>query len=319
MNEKLTEEIGKITDTAKTFTDEAGKLVLDRFRNPYILTFLISWILFNWKPISFFIFSKGNVEYKIKFIITHYSDSLHYFFYPFGITLLYLFALPYLNQANEYFLQKSFKHRANFEKKKVLLKINNDKEIAIADNEKQDEIKKAKEGEDHNKFVNELQVTISALQSNLNDERSKINDLIVEYEEKLKSEREDRQKVIDDNEANQREYIIQLNNVKTSIDTYKDDIDFTKNKYNSVKYDLDVEKFVVSRYRNPRSKILSTSETDILEHFNDLNEIRFFDLLRKQMISKDQAYDLLHNKEMDIDISTNQVKEAIALMNSVTK
>ncbi|MGO4709368.1 hypothetical protein AB4Y90_09670 [Chryseobacterium sp. 2TAF14] len=163
--------------------------------------------------------------------------------------------MPYLNQANEYFLQKSFKHRANFE----------------------------------------------------------------EYEEKLKNERDDRQKIIDDNEVNQREYILQLNNVKSSIEMYKNDSDYTKNKYNSVKHDLEVEKFVVSRYRNPKSKVLSTVDSDILEHFNDLNEIRFFDLQRRQMISKHEAFELLYDKEMDINTTEYEVKKSIGIMNSVIK
>lgn len=313
--EKLNEEAGKITDTATKFTDEAGKIVLDRFKNPYISTFLISWLLFNWRPISFFIFSKGTVEYKILLISQEYSNALNYFVYPFLITILYLFALPYLNQANEYFLQKSVKHRANFEKKKVLLKITNDKEIAIADNEKQDEIKKAKEGESHNKFVEELQFTISTLQNSLSDERSKINDLIIEYEEKLKNESEKTQSVVADYETNTTDYLNRISNLSGTIKSYKDDNDYVKKKYNSAKYDLEVEKFIVSRYGSAKSKIISTEGADLLEHFNDLNEIRFFDLNRIEMISKPEAYEILNNQDHTIIESTERVKAAIALMN----
>ena len=68
MMEKLTEEREKITETVTRLSDEAGRIVLDRFKNPYILTFLISWIFFNWRPISFFILSSEKVETKIKFI-----------------------------------------------------------------------------------------------------------------------------------------------------------------------------------------------------------------------------------------------------------
>lgn len=318
MNEKLTEEIGKISDTAKTFTDESGKLVLDRFRNPYILTFLISWILFNWKPISFFIFSKGNVEYKIKFIVLHYSDSLHYFFYPFGITMLYLFILPYLNMINEWFVMYSIKNRADYIAKQQIDRIGRNEKIAIADDKMQKAITAAKESTDHNDYVNYLQLTISSLQENLNDERLKTNDLIVDYEEKLKSEREERKKVVDFFEIRQDELSIQLKKAIESVNTYKREVDLIKHQYSSVKSDLEIKKFITSRYKNPRSKILRGIDVEILEHFNDLNEIRFFDLRRRQMISADEAFDFIHNKDLDV-YTAEGVKEAINRMNSVVK
>ncbi|MGI9652216.1 hypothetical protein [Chryseobacterium sp. RLHN22] len=309
--EKLNEETGKFTDAATKFTDEAGKIVLDRFKNPYISTFLISWLLFNWRPISFFIFSKGTVEYKILLISQEYSNALNYFVYPFLTTILYLFALPYLNQANEFFLQKSVKHRANFEKKKVLLKITNDKEIAIADDEKQKAIAVAKESTNHNKFVEEMQNSIENLQSHLNDERLKNQKLINDYEEKLKLQI-DAQKTFTD--LNNEEIVKLVNKLSETEKDNKKLLEREENlrkEYGDSFRQLKIERFINERYRQPYNKIIYTHTDTILEYFNDLNEIRYFDVVRKELISRGKAYDLIDRREIEANYTAEELENAI--------
>ncbi|WDF45261.1 hypothetical protein PQ459_10160 [Chryseobacterium sp. KACC 21268] len=163
----------KLIDQASKILADTSDIILDRFKNPYITAFSISWIIFNWKAIMFFVFSKGNVEYKIKQISIHHSDLFHTFLYPFGVTIVYLFGVPYLNQANEWFLKKSVKNRANFKKVEFVDKIERERDIAIAIDEQQTAIKNARESTEHNKYIDELKNTIDEKDKIISEQRSR--------------------------------------------------------------------------------------------------------------------------------------------------
>lgn len=50
--------MNKVMDQASKVIAETSEIVLDRFKNPYITAFSISWVIFNWKPLSFFYYQK---------------------------------------------------------------------------------------------------------------------------------------------------------------------------------------------------------------------------------------------------------------------
>ena len=168
----------KIIDNAAQFLSGTSEIILNRFKNPYVTTFSISWVVFNWKALSIFIFSKGNIEYKISQITKHHSDILHTFIYPFVFSIVFLFLIPYLNQANEWFISKSVKNRAEFKKIEAIDKIKIDKDLAIAIDEKETAIKNARESTEHNKYIDELKSNIDELSKILNDERKRFSDNI---------------------------------------------------------------------------------------------------------------------------------------------
>ncbi|RNA63368.1 hypothetical protein D1631_16280 [Chryseobacterium nematophagum] len=147
--------------------NELSSVLLDRFKNPYVVTFLISWTLFNWKPIIFFIFSKGTVEYKIDTIQIYYSDIEHYFCYPLISTLLFLFALPYLNTLNEYCVQWTLEKRGKFATTQIKNKIKENEILAIAEHEKNEAIRIVKEGKNRDEFIEKIEKNYLTIEKEL--------------------------------------------------------------------------------------------------------------------------------------------------------
>lgn len=62
------------TETVKKTIEKGTEPIWDRLKNPFIASFTISWILWNWKAIIFFIFSKQLVEYKLLYISKTFYD-----------------------------------------------------------------------------------------------------------------------------------------------------------------------------------------------------------------------------------------------------
>ena len=124
----------------------------------------------------FFLLSEGNVEYKISQISKNYSDLTHTLFYPLASAIIFLFLVPYLNQANEWFLKQSIKKRADFKKLQCVEKIERDRDIAIAEDEMQKAIQNARESKEHNNYISELKATIEESNKTLNEERIRNNE-----------------------------------------------------------------------------------------------------------------------------------------------
>ncbi|MCJ8155625.1 hypothetical protein MKJ01_17850 [Chryseobacterium sp. SSA4.19] len=176
------EDLKQETENIKTGLSKAisdlSDIVLDRFKNPYITAFSISWVAFNWKPIVFFIFSKGNIEYKINQITENYSDIWHYLYYPLISSLIFLFLVPYLNQLNEWFLRHSVRKRADYIKSQIVDKIVRDTDIAKALDNKEKAIRESREGAQYNEFVDSLKRNISDLEQTLHSERMYHNEAL---------------------------------------------------------------------------------------------------------------------------------------------
>ena len=76
------------------FLDSFSTLVDEKLKNPFINTFLISWSVFNWKPIFYLIFSNDSAEKKISVITADYSSVTSVIIYPFNSTSVILIMIP---------------------------------------------------------------------------------------------------------------------------------------------------------------------------------------------------------------------------------
>jgi hypothetical protein len=52
----------------KEFLQSIFKSTQERIKNPFVGAFMTSWVLFNWKPILFLVFSVTSIEYKILYM-----------------------------------------------------------------------------------------------------------------------------------------------------------------------------------------------------------------------------------------------------------
>jgi hypothetical protein len=73
-----------------------------RLKNPLLSSFLFSWVVINWKGISYFLFSKEEIQYKIECVSIDYGDSNLYFFYPLYSALTFVLILPFIWAIIEY-------------------------------------------------------------------------------------------------------------------------------------------------------------------------------------------------------------------------
>lgn len=97
ITKNITENITKVTETIV-------KPVNQRLSNPLIGSFTLSWVILNWQPILFIIFSNQPIENKIIYIHTYfYGDSWYsfmslcmYLIFPFLISLIYSVGIPRL-------------------------------------------------------------------------------------------------------------------------------------------------------------------------------------------------------------------------------
>ncbi len=79
------------------FSDKSNPLI-ERVKSPLYGSFIITWIIWNWRIfITLAFFDKE--DYKglnvVEYVITNYLDWWNSLLIPLGITLLYVFALPF--------------------------------------------------------------------------------------------------------------------------------------------------------------------------------------------------------------------------------
>lgn len=184
----------------KEFIESLFRTSEERIKNPIIASFIFSWIAFNWKPISIFIFSEFSIEGKINTITHLYSNILELFFYPLLGSIFYVLILPFINWLFDIILENVRKKRdkiltkkksdfyenqidvekskINLEKKKTeFLEENNTNETIQDLNKRNQELLKELETQ---REANRN--SISVLQKQLKDREKQIQDIILNNE-----------------------------------------------------------------------------------------------------------------------------------------
>lgn len=72
----------------------------ERLTSPLLGSFIFFWLVFNWKPVSVYLFSDKTVEESIQHIQLNYSDAQINFWYPLFATLTYLVVYPVFSWAS---------------------------------------------------------------------------------------------------------------------------------------------------------------------------------------------------------------------------
>ncbi|WP_339888642.1 hypothetical protein [uncultured Flavobacterium sp.] len=156
----------------------------DRLKNPILGTYSISFILFNWRPLLFLMFSKASIEDKIIVTNSLYC-SWGALLWPLLITIIIAFGVPYFMLLVDIALVKSKKDRRRIRHDEQIISL--DEQITIAT--KEFEIQSRKSG---TKTIELLQDSISSLeiekqtlQESINSERElnstevkKLNDVL---------------------------------------------------------------------------------------------------------------------------------------------
>ena len=159
--EKTTKEgIKDLKNTVIETSQKVSETINTRIKNPFIFSYLISLIFFNWKPISIFFKSKLNIYQIINSIEKNQYEYDPYkaYLYPLLIALAYTFLLPFIEGFRSLILDlaenlklystsiqiKNFQKKQNLEFEKSDLKQRNSYKNSIITLESKNKIYKIK-------------------------------------------------------------------------------------------------------------------------------------------------------------------------------
>jgi hypothetical protein len=156
----------------------------ERLKNPFIGTFILSFIALNWKPISVFLLSNQKIEERVIYVTDNYSNIFNILLYPLLISIFYLVVIPYIMWLFENLTFKSFKERNQNLYKNKLIDIDGKKIVAQSEIELENLKADFKEKADLNRQVDflkeklsEKDINIKKLEENVNELSSINNDL----------------------------------------------------------------------------------------------------------------------------------------------
>ncbi|OHT44442.1 hypothetical protein [Flavobacterium tructae] len=90
-------------ETVKDFFQSVYDSYKDRIKNPLIGSFMISFIIFNWRAFAILFISDWPIHTRIKWVEDHYSENKN-FVWPFVISIFYVLILPYINLGLDWLL-----------------------------------------------------------------------------------------------------------------------------------------------------------------------------------------------------------------------
>ncbi len=288
----------------KEFLQTILKSTEDRIKNPFIGTFITSWIIFNWKPILFIIFSDKDIEDKISFIKENYNDIWYFLWFPLFSAVFYIAILPYISFLFEYITKFSheWRNKVNLEAKDAALKL----QIGIAKNEIKLEEEKTtfRERNSHNIMVENLQHQIKVLTDSLEEANKTHIETFAELQKKSEANVKELKAIIENYNTELTDTNTKLSAemdkvliLRTELKEYKDKSSEYFNKLSTVERQFNVEKFINSRYKNPIDKVLTRGNYDIFEHFNSVNDIVYFSIADGRKLTHEDVYNHLSKKK----------------------
>lgn len=243
------------------------KTTEERIKNPFIGTFITSWILFNWKPILFAIFSSKIIEEKIKFIDENFIEISHLLWYPLIAAIFYVLILPYISLVFDILLKYSLLKRNDFVISKQKQNIENQKQLAIEEIKLEEAKTDFRERNTHNKLVEELQKRNKDLESEIQNEKELNRSLVDE----LKSQLTNRERMTAD----------ELRNFERRYSESRKEINDLNNKLFEKDHELQSLKMILSdrelsdNERQKRSVIRFENGLTVIEQF-DGNRVLYF-------------------------------------------
>jgi len=114
-------------ETIKDFLESIVDSYKDRIKSPLIGSFMISFMIFNWRAFAILIFSDWPIHTRIKWVEEHYSENKN-FVWPILISFFYVLILPYINlffdwllsmYTNKRMLKINYKRNSELVRRKV--------------------------------------------------------------------------------------------------------------------------------------------------------------------------------------------------------
>ncbi len=170
-------------DEIKTVAQQMINLASDRLRNPFFVTFLATWIPFNWKLLLYLILSEEPIKERIAFATSEFLDGTFYsdLWIPILIAASYVALLPYLMLGLEKLQNSASVGRLVLKRKQIHSEM--DHRISLADKEFTYEQKRS--GAATIKELNDKIEVLVAEKEELQNEVYKLNDEVLPLQEEI--------------------------------------------------------------------------------------------------------------------------------------
>ncbi|AWW31856.1 hypothetical protein DN752_17910 [Echinicola strongylocentroti] len=160
---------------------EAGKT---RIKTPIIGAFIISWMVFNWKPVMIILFEQDLMSCRIEIVKDNYSSICSNLVYPLISAFIAVIAVQYFSIALNFLLTHAKGVRDGEMKKKALDKLRIDSDI-LTERERLSKLRSSvlKEESEENEIIqlreqaNELRKQNMSLQNSLTETQNEITNL----------------------------------------------------------------------------------------------------------------------------------------------
>ena len=90
----------------KEILHKSAEIITERVKNPLLFSFVIAFVVCNWKGISYFMFAQEEITEKLETITSDYYHWSTGFMIPIGFGFFYSLILPYINVGIEMLLLK---------------------------------------------------------------------------------------------------------------------------------------------------------------------------------------------------------------------
>lgn len=262
-----------------------------RIKNPFTGAFITSWLVFNWKPLVYIIFSDEKIAEKIKYIESSYSNSWDLLLYPLSSTVIFLFVVPYINLGNEWFIKKSKTDREKRLHEDQILMIERDTRIAEKQAEK------------------EIAVEIVRKQNNKNLEITALQEKIILLEEAAMSERIA-------NDKKEKETNLAINTMLQNIEVSRlENIDlktklaefYSRNDSDKLSFrerinepEFHIRNFINDRKKDRLPKLLDFNGRLIMEVVDDDNILQYYDPKLKSVIPVKEMFQIFDTADFRV-------------------
>lgn len=134
----------------------------ERIKNPFLSSFVFSWIVFNWKAILIVLLSRTSIESRIGVVSTQeaYINISSLLWWPLSCAFIYVFVLPYVMLWIEFLSKHSRELRKDVKNSEIKNDIKRKEECAI----EEFSLEEAKSGK---KTLEELNTRIKTLEDKL--------------------------------------------------------------------------------------------------------------------------------------------------------
>ena len=235
----------------------------ERIKNPFMGAFVTSWVLFNWKPILFLVFSSKLIEDKIEYIQSTFSNINTVFWYPLLATIFYILVLPYLNLLIDMLLKYSLLKRNIIIIDKQKLKIESEKQLAIEEIKLEEAKTEFRERSSHNLLVENLQNKIKKLEENLENISNQNSKQLDELKRKLSIkdvELYDNLTLIEEERSSFHQEIRKLNNLIFQKDEQIKELQFIYNNRGE-----NLESYNINRTMSNKGRTIIKDDMGLIE------------------------------------------------------